>query len=244
VLTKVAAASKKYAGKAEIADSVFAAGKPDAAKAGLYLLASSKVGPTIADDIRQSAFLASILALAFIFFYILIRFRKWQFSLGAIVALFHDVLIVAGLFSLLRGFTTFSLEVDQHFVAAILTIIGYSINDTVIVFDRIREEATLAPGDKIKDVINRSINSTLSRTSFTSLTTWIVVVMLFFFGGDGVAGFAFALFVGIFVGTYSSIFIAAPIVADTSKDTTAFALKEDEEDFRGEDVAATTEPIK
>lgn len=244
VLTKVTAASKKYAGKAEIADSVFAAGKPDAAKAGLYLLASSKVGPTIADDIRQSAFIASALALAFIFFYILVRFRKWQFSLGAIIALFHDVLIVAGLFSLLRGFTTFSLEVDQHFVAAILTIIGYSINDTVIVFDRIREEATLAPGDKLKVIINRSINSTLSRTSFTSLTTWIVVVMLFLFGGDGVAGFAFALFVGIFVGTYSSIFIAAPIVADTSKDTSAFALKEDEEDFRGEDIAATTEPVK
>ena len=244
VLTKVAAASKKYAGKAEIADSVFAAGKPDAAKAGLYLLASSKVGPTIADDIRQSAFLASILALAFIFFYILIRFRKWQFSLGAIVALFHDVLIVAGLFSLLRGFTTFSLEVDQHFVAAILTIIGYSINDTVIVYDRIREEATLTPGDRLKDVVNRSINSTLSRTSFTSLTTWIVIAMLFFFGGDGVAGFAFALFVGIFVGTYSSIFIASPIVVDASKDTSSFARKEEEEDFRGEDVAATTEPIK
>jgi SecD/SecF fusion protein len=243
VLSKVASASKKYS-KIEVADSVFAAGKPTIAKAGLYLLASSKVGPTIADDIRQSAFLSSALALAFIFFYILVRFRKWQFSLGAIIALLHDVLIVAGLFSLLRGFTSFSLEVDQHFVAAILTIIGYSINDTVIVFDRIREEATLAPGDKMKDVINRSINSTLSRTSFTSLTTWIVVVMLFFFGGDGVAGFAFALFVGILVGTYSSIFIAAPIVADTSKDTKAFAIKEDEEDLRGEDVAATTEPVK
>ena len=155
-------------------------------------------------------------------------------------------MIVAGLFSLLRGFTTFSLEVDQHFVAAILTIIGYSINDTVIVYDRIREEATLSPGDKLKDVINRSINSTLSRTSFTSLTTWIVVAMLFLFGGDGVAGFAFALFVGIFVGTYSSIFIASPLVADTSKDTRAFAIKEDEEDFRGEDLATTTatEPVK
>lgn len=243
VLSKVATASKKYS-KTEVADSVFAAGKPATAKAGLYLLASSKVGPTIADDIRQSAFLASALALAFIFFYILVRFRKWQFSLGAIIALFHDVLIVAGLFSLLRGFTTFSLEVDQHFVAAILTIIGYSINDTVIVFDRIREEATLSPGDRLKDVINRSINSTLSRTSFTSLTTWIVVVMLFFFGGDGVAGFAFALFVGIFLGTYSSIFIAAPLVADTSKDTKAFAIKEDEEDLRGEDVTTNSEPIK
>ena len=242
VLARITNACEKYA-KTTVSDSAFAAGKPDDAKAGLYLLASSKVGPTIADDIRQSAFLASILALAFIFFYILIRFRKWQFSLGAIVALFHDVLIVAGLFSLLRGFTSFSLEVDQHFVAAILTIIGYSINDTVIVFDRIREEATLAPKDRIKDVINRSINSTLSRTSFTSLTTWIVVVMLFFFGGDGVAGFAFALFVGIFVGTYSSIFIAAPIVADTSRDTSTFAIKEDEEDLRGEDVTVSTEKL-
>jgi SecD/SecF fusion protein len=245
VLSRVTKACKQYS-KTEVVDSVFAAGKPADAKTGLYLLASSKVGPTIADDIRQSAFLASILALGFIFFYILVRFRKWQFSLGAIVALFHDVLIVAGLFSLLRGFTTFSLEVDQHFVAAILTIIGYSINDTVIVYDRIREEATLSPGDKLKDVINRSINSTLSRTSFTSLTTWIVVAMLFLFGGDGVAGFAFALFVGIFVGTYSSIFIASPLVADTSKDTSAFAIKEDEEDFRGEDLATTTatEPVK
>jgi SecD/SecF fusion protein len=244
VLERVAKACASHS-KTTVSDSAFAAGKPAEAQAGLYLLASSKVGPTVADDIRQSAFISSILALGFIFFYILIRFRKWQFSLGAILALFHDVIIVAGLFSLLRGITTFSLEIDQHFVAAILTIIGYSINDTVIVFDRIREEATLTPSDKIKDVINRSINSTLSRTSFTSLTTWIVVAMLFFFGGDGVAGFAFALFVGIFVGTYSSIFIASPIVADTTKDVSAFAFKEDDEiDVRGEDVELITEEPK
>lgn len=237
VLEKLTKACNSYAGT-NVTDSLFAAGKPAEAKAGLYLLASSKVGPTIADDIRQSAFLASILALSFIFIYILIRFRKWQFSLGAIVALLHDVLIVAGLFSLLRGFTTFSLEIDQHFVAAILTIIGYSINDTVIVYDRIREEATLSPNEKLSHVVNRAINSTLSRTSFTSLTTWLVVVFLFFFGGDGVAGFAFALFIGILVGTYSSIFVASPIVVDTTKDTSAFAFKEDDEiDMRGEEVS-------
>lgn len=244
VLAKVAQACAAYSGITAV-DSVFAAGKPANAQAGLYLLASSKVGATIADDISQSAFLASILSLAFIFFYILVRFRRWQFSLGAILALFHDVLIVAGLFSLLRGIMPFSMEVDQHFVAAILTIIGYSINDTVIVYDRIREEATLTPKDALKDVINRSINSTLSRTSFTSLTTWIVVAMLFLFGGDGIAGFAFALFVGILVGTYSSIFIASPIIVDTTRDATAVAFKSnvEEVDMRGEDVEVTEEPV-
>ncbi len=248
VLDKIYQTCKNYSGSS-VADSVFAAGKPQGIEqSGLYLLASSKVGPTIADDIRQSAFLASALALAFIFIYILIRFRKWQFSFGAIIALFHDVLVVMGLFSLLRGFTTFSLEVDQQFVAAILTIIGYSINDTVIVYDRIREEATLTPGDSLKDVVNRSINNTLSRTSFTSLTTFFVVMFLFFFGGDGIAGFAFALFIGIIAGTYSSIFIASPLVVDTSKDTSAFAFREDNEvDIRGEEnitVEPTTEEPK
>jgi SecD/SecF fusion protein len=149
-----------------------------------------------------------------------------------------------GLFSLLRGFTTFSLEVDQQFVAAILTIIGYSINDTVIVYDRIREEATLTPGDSLKNVVNRSINNTLSRTSFTSLTTFFVVMFLFFFGGDGIAGFAFALFIGILVGTYSSIFVASPLLVDTTKDASAFAFKEDNEvDNRGEETVSTVVEI-
>ena len=243
VMEKVANACNAYSGtKVNVTD--FAAGRPEEAKAGLYLLASSKVGATVADDIRQSAFLATILSLGFIFIYILVRFRKWQFSFGAILALVHDVLIVMGLFSLLRGFTTFSLEVDQQFVAAILTIIGYSINDTVIVYDRIREEATLTPNQRLKDVVNRSINSTLSRTSFTSLTTFFVIMFLFFFGGDGIAGFAFALFVGIITGTYSSIFIASPLVVDTTKDSSALAFKEDNDiDLRGEDVKVQKEIV-
>ncbi len=243
VMEKVANACNTYSGT-KVNATDFAAGRPEEAKAGLYLLASSKVGATVADDIRQSAFLATILSLGFIFIYILVRFRKWQFSFGAILALVHDVLIVMGLFSLLRGFTTFSLEVDQQFVAAILTIIGYSINDTVIVYDRIREEATLTPNEKLKDVVNRSINNTLSRTSFTSLTTFFVIMFLFFFGGDGIAGFAFALFVGIIAGTYSSIFIASPLVVDTTKDSSALAFKEDNDvDLRGEDIKAQKEAV-
>ena len=208
----------------------FLAGKPDQAESGLYLNALSKVGATIADDIQQSAFWSALLALIFIFTYILVRFRKWQFSVGAIAALFHDVLIVVGIFSLLRGFTTFSLEIDQTFIAAILTIIGYSINDTVIVFDRIREDATLNPNGNIKDVVNTAINNTLSRTSITSMTTFLVVLILFLFGGAGVAGFAFALVVGLIVGTYSSIFIASPIVVDTTNDVSALKYDEEEDD--------------
>lgn len=228
VLSKVLAGCNAYA-KTNVVDSVFVAGKPDGAQAGLYLNASSKVGANIADDIQQSAFLSALLAIIFIFTYILIRFRKWQFSVGAIVALFHDVLIVVGIFSLLRGFTTFSLEIDQTFIAAILTIIGYSINDTVIVYDRIREDATLNPTGNIKDIVNTAINNTLSRTSITSMTTFLVVLILFFFGGDGIAGFAFALFVGLIVGTYSSIFIASPIVVDTTRDASALKYDEPEE---------------
>jgi SecD/SecF fusion protein len=136
------------------------------------------------------------------------------------------------------------LEVDQQFVAAILTIIGYSINDTVIVYDRIREEATLTPNEKLKDVVNRSINNTLSRTSFTSLTTFFVIMFLFFFGGDGIAGFAFALFIGIIAGTYSSIFIASPLVVDTTKDSSALAFREDNDvDLRGEDIKVQKEAV-
>ncbi len=212
--------------------ATFLAGKPENAPAGLYLNASSKVGPAIANDIKESAFWATSLSLLFIFIYILLRFRRWQFSLGAIAALFHDVLIVLGLFSLLRGFTTFSLEIDQAFIAAILTIIGYSINDTVIVYDRIREEATLNPEGNIKDIVNTALNNTLSRTAITSLTTFLVVLILFFFGGAGIAGFAFALFMGLIVGTYSSIFIASPIVVDTTKDVSKFKYEELEDEFK------------
>ncbi len=183
-----------------------------------YKMSSQKVGPTIADDIKKGAVWATIFALIGIFIYLLIRFKKWQFGLGAVLALFHDVMIVLGLFSLLSGILPFSLEIDQAFIAAILTVIGYSINDTVVVFDRIREYLALHPTTEKKKVFNMAINSTLSRTMITSVTTLLVVLVLFIFGGEVIRGFSFALLVGILAGTYSSIFIAAPAVADLEKE--------------------------
>ncbi len=169
---------------------------------GTHITSSSKVGPTIADDIKTSAFYAAIFALLLIFLYIFIRFNKWQYSLGAVAALFHDVLLVLGVFSLLHGVLPFSMEIDQAFIAAILTVIGYSINDTVVVFDRIREFANIYLKKTKEEVINMAINSTVSRTIITSLTTLFVVLILFLFGGNSIKGFAFALLFGIFVGTY------------------------------------------
>ena len=183
-----------------------------------HVTSSTKVGPTVADDIKVSAFYAAIFALLLIFLYIFIRFSKWQYSAGAVGALFHDVLITLGAFSLLHGIVPFSLEVDQAFIAAILTVIGYSINDTVIVFDRIREYIATYTGKSKNDVLNAAINSTLSRTVITSLTTFFVVFVLFLFGGGSIKGFSFAILVGIAIGTYSSIFVATPIMADLSKD--------------------------
>ncbi len=179
-----------------------------------YKMSSQKVGPTIADDIKTGAVWATIFALIGIFIYLLIRFKKWQYGLGAIFALFHDVMIVLGLFSILSGILPFSLEIDQAFIAAILTVIGYSINDTVVVFDRIREYLGLHPTTEKKEVFNQAINSTLSRTMITSLTTLLVVIILFLFGGEVIRGFSFALLIGILAGTYSSVFIAAPTVVD------------------------------
>ena len=185
---------------------------------GTHVVSSSKVGPTIADDIKRSSFKATIFALLLIFFYIFIRFNKWQYSMGAVAALFHDTLIVLGVFSIAQGILPFSLEINQAFIAALLTVIGYSINDTVVVFDRIREFTGLHAGKTKKEVINMAINSTVSRTIITSLTTLFVVTILFTFGGGSIRGFAFALMVGIIVGTYSSIFVATPIMADLTKD--------------------------
>ncbi|MEQ8472793.1 MAG: protein translocase subunit SecDF [Marinoscillum sp.] len=183
-------------------------------EAGAFAISSSsKVGATIADDIKNSSYESALFALICIFIYILIRFRKWQFGLGAIVALFHDTLFVLSAFAIasLLGIT---YEVDQVFVAAILTIIGYSINDTVVVFDRIRENLGIKTGSEMKKVFNESLNSTISRTLITSITTLIVVLVLFIFGGAALKGFSFALLVGILIGTYSSIFIATPVVID------------------------------
>ena len=184
----------------------------------IHIVSSAQVGPTIADDLKRSSFYAGLFALLAIFLYILLRFSKWQYSAGAIIALFHDALMVLGIFSIFYGILPFSLEVDQAFIAAILTVIGYSINDTVIIFDRIREYFGLHVNKSKDEIINMAINSTLSRTLMTSFTTVIVVLILFLFGGSSIKGFSFALLVGIVVGTYSSIFIAAPILHDLGSD--------------------------
>jgi SecD/SecF fusion protein len=178
------------------------------------IMQSVKVGPTIADDIKNNAFWAIIGSLAIVFLYILFRFRKWQFSLGAVVAVFHDVLIVLGIFSIFGKIMPFNMEIDQAFIAAILTVIGYSLNDTVIVFDRIREIIE-ERGWKSGENTNLALNSTLGRTLNTSLTTIIVLVAIFAFGGDSLRGFMFAMIIGIVVGTYSSLFIATPVMFDT-----------------------------
>ncbi len=179
-----------------------------------YKVAASKTGPTIASDIRTAAIYATIFSLIIIFLYILFRFRKAEFAIGALVTTTHDVLMLLSVFSIFKGILPFSLEIDQNFIAAILTVIGYSLNDTVIVFDRIREYLFEYPSKKVSEVTNLAINSTLSRTLITSLTTLVVVLMLFLFGGEVIQGFAFALLIGIGFGTYSSIFIAAPLVVD------------------------------
>jgi len=176
-----------------------------------------KVGSTIADDIRNTAQTAVLFSLVVIFIYIVARFRRWQYGAGAIAALFHDVLFVLSAFSIAYLFG-FSLEIDQVFIAAILTVIGYSINDTVVVFDRIREEDSdnekARRGQAFGEVLNNAINNTLSRTVMTSTTTLVVVLTLFLAGGEVLRGFSFALLVGVLVGTYSSVFIASPVVLD------------------------------
>ena len=181
------------------------------------IMSSIKVGPTIADDIKKNSFLAVIGSLIVVFLYILLRFRRWQFSLGAVAAVFHDVLIVLGVFSLTYKFMPFSMEINQAFIAAILTVIGYSLNDTVVVFDRIREFAGEHTKWKFNKTVNAALNSTLSRTLNTSLTTLIVLLAIFIFGGESIRGFMFALIVGVIVGTYSSVFIATPVMFDTHR---------------------------
>jgi len=179
------------------------------------IMSSIKVGPTIADDIKTASYYAIIGSLIVVFLYILLRFRRWQFSLGAVTAVVHDVIIVLGLFSLLYNVLPFSLEIDQAFIAAILTVIGYSLNDTVVVFDRIREYFNEHPTWKMNKLINLAVSSTISRTINTSLTTLVVLTAIFIFGGDSIRGFMFALIIGVVVGTYSSVFIATPIMFDS-----------------------------
>ena len=178
----------------------------------------NKVATTISDDFRDGAKKATIFSLLIIFLYIVFRFRKWQYGLGALIATTHDVLIVLSVFSIFWGILPFTMEIDQAFIAAILTVIGYSINDTVVVFDRIREYVGLYSGKRDdRTLINNALNSTLSRTVNTSLSTFVVLLTIFSFGGDNIKGFVFALMVGVMVGTYSSIFIATPSVLDLSK---------------------------
>ena len=180
------------------------------------VVSSSKVGPTIANDAIWGAIKAVLISMILVFAYIYIRFRRLAFGYGAVVALFHDVLIILGVFSILRGWLPFSLDVDQAFVGAVLTIMGYSMNDTVVVFDRIREYLTEKRGVKedIPTVINNALNSTLSRTAVTGFSTLLVLLVLLIFGGETIRGFVFAMFVGVIVGTYSSLFVATPIVVD------------------------------
>ena len=181
------------------------------------IMSSMKVGPTIADDIKKNSFLAVIGSLIVVFLYILLRFQKWQFSLGAVVAVFHDVLIVLGIFSITYTFMPFNMEINQAFIAAILTVIGYSLNDTVVVFDRIREFVAEHTKWEYSTTVDAALNSTLSRTLNTSLTTLIVLMAIFIFGGESIRGFMFALIIGVLVGTYSSVFIATPVMFDTQK---------------------------
>ena len=186
------------------------------AEVGYEITSSQKVGPTIANDIKVSAVYAVIFAIIGIGLYILFRFRKWQYSAGAALALAHDAIVLMGIFSLLDGILPFSMDVDQHFIAAILTVVGYSINDTVVVYDRIREYLGLPymRNKALGNIFNDAINRTLSRTIITSLTVLFVLLVLFIFGGEVIRGFSFAILIGVAFGTYSSIFIAAPVTYD------------------------------
>jgi SecD/SecF fusion protein len=173
--------------------------------------------PSISEELKKGATNATIFALIAICLYIFIRFRDWRYSLGTIFSLLHDVFVTLIVFSFLRKVVPFPLEIDQHFIAAILTVIGFSMNDTVIVYDRIREDSKLMKGSDNATVINRAINETLSRTIMTSLTVFLVILILFIFGGEVTRGFSFAMLIGVITGTYSSIFVAAPVLVDFAK---------------------------
>ncbi len=212
IKSKLFAGTKSYF-KEEITIADFSSEVEDS---NLGIVSERQVGPTIADDIKKSAVWAIIGSLIVIFLYILSRFSKWQFSLGAVAAAFHDVLVVLAIFSIFYGVLPFSLEIDQAFIAAILTVIGYSLNDTVVVFDRIREYLKIKnKKTPMNEVVNEALNSTLSRTVNTSLTTFFVLLVIFIFGGEVIQGFMFALLIGVVVGTYSSLFIATPLMMDS-----------------------------
>lgn len=194
-----------------------AAASPDAAP---RVVKTDVVGPRFAEDLKRGSIFAVCGSLLVIFIYVMLRF-EWRFGLGAVAALFHDVLITLGIFSLLRGMLPFSLQIDQAIIAAFLTIVGYSLNDTVVIFDRIREFTNLFKTEPYNQVVNRSVNTTLSRTVITSSTTLLVVATLFIFGGEVLRGFAFALIIGILIGTYSSVFVATPVVVELNRRSSA-----------------------
>jgi SecD/SecF fusion protein len=178
------------------------------------IVSSEKVGPTIASDLRRNSVFAVIFALGAIFLYIAARFRNWYWGLGSLISLVHDAIIIIGFYSIFSGLLPFSLDVDQTFIAAVLTVIGYSINDSVVIFDRIREYRTLFPKRDLFRNINEALNSTLSRTVNTSGSTLLVVILIAIFGGEVIRGFAVALSIGVVIGSYSSVFIGTPIVYD------------------------------
>ena len=182
-----------------------------------YVTQSVKVEPTISDELKAGAFKATIFAIIVIFLYILIRFRDWRYSLGTVISLLHDVFVTLAVFSFLHSVVPFPLEINQYFIAAVLTVIGFSMNDTVIVFDRIRENSHLMKGASNGEIINKSVNDTLSRTIMTSLTVFVTLLILFLVGGEVTRGFAFAMLIGVITGTYSSIFVAAPFLVDFAK---------------------------
>ncbi len=205
--------------KSYLGSTTYESFKPgyEKAEADSGIMSYMKVDPTIADDIKADALWAVFGSLLVVFLYILLRFRKVSFSIGAVVAVFHDVLIVLGVFSILYKFMPFDMEMDQSFIAAILTVVGYSLNDTVIIFDRIREFTEIHTKWKYPEIVDKALSSTLGRTINTSLTTLLVMLIIFLFGGDSIKGFMFALIIGVVVGTYSSLFIATPVMFDTSK---------------------------
>ena len=192
-----------------------------------YIQYRTTIQPTISDDLKRGAIKATLFAIFAIFIYIFLRFRDWRYSLGTIVTLVHDVLIALFVFSFFKDVMPFPLEIDQHFIAAILTVIGFSMNDTVIVFDRIREYSRDKKGLNKEQLVNLALNDTLSRTIMTSLTVFLTILILFIFGGEVTRGFAFAMLIGVVTGTYSSIFVGAPILVDFAKDKPLGAAKEE-----------------
>jgi SecD/SecF fusion protein len=183
-----------------------------------HIQSSQTIQPTISDDLKRGAIKATVFALFVIFLYIFIRFKDWRYSMGTIFTLLHDVLVTLIVFSFFKNIVPFPLEIDQHFIAAILTVIGFSMNDTVIVFDRVREYSRDMKGASKTDIINKAINHTLSRTIMTSLTVFLTLLILFIFGGEVTRGFAFAMLIGVITGSYSSIFVGAPVLVDFAKD--------------------------